>query len=41
MLLGSLVDGLTLDAVITDRTTALQLAERGAAAILHAATDSP
>jgi hypothetical protein len=38
MLLGALVDGLTLDAIITDRTTAPELAERGAAAILLAST---
>ena len=36
MLMSALFDGLTLDAVITDRTTAPELAERGAAAILDA-----
>jgi len=38
LLLVAILDGLTLDAVITDRTTAPELAERGAAAILNAST---
>jgi DNA-binding transcriptional regulator YbjK len=38
LLLVAILDGLTLDAVITDRTTAPELAERGAAAILQAST---
>jgi DNA-binding transcriptional regulator YbjK len=38
LLLVAILDGLTLDAVITDRTIAPELAERGAAAILHAST---
>jgi DNA-binding transcriptional regulator YbjK len=38
LLLVAILDGLTLDAVITDRTTAPELAERGAAAILQATT---
>jgi DNA-binding transcriptional regulator YbjK len=38
LLLGAMLDGLTLDAIITDRTTAPELAERGAEAILLAST---
>jgi DNA-binding transcriptional regulator YbjK len=37
VLLVAVLDGLTLDAVITSRTTTSELAERAAAAILHTA----
>jgi hypothetical protein len=37
----AMLDGLTLDAIIADRTTAPELAERGAAAILHTSTVRP
>ena len=35
VLLVAIIDGMTLEAVITDRTNAPELAERAAAAILH------
>jgi AcrR family transcriptional regulator len=38
VLLVATLDGLTLDAIITDRTSAPELAERAAAAILHTFT---
>lgn len=38
VLLVAIMDGLTLDAIITDRTSAPELAARAAAAILHAST---
>jgi DNA-binding transcriptional regulator YbjK len=41
LLLVAMIDGLTLDAVIADRTTAPELAERGATAILHTPRSHP
>jgi DNA-binding transcriptional regulator YbjK len=41
VLLVATLDGLTLDAIITDRTTAPELAERAAAAILHSFSATP
>jgi DNA-binding transcriptional regulator YbjK len=41
VLLVAILDGLTLDAIITDRTSAPELAERAAAAILHPAESRP